>query len=202
MNSSFTLQHFMQHRTLRHLSSPAFRSFSKEKIPFITRQTVVSVLYQTALRREREGAMQTFNLLYSLTIEALKAFHLWSSCEKIRELGLISSAGSVYLYFSSNQRQAICRPCIFSSVPGLPTIISNNILCANAVIDTFITSKGIQFSFQSSSGMNSATSSAANNEGPLPRAKGWLAISTHSRGNCVKLFSDVVPGERRRFQTG
>lgn len=57
--------------------------------------------------------------------------------------------------------------CIFSSESCLCSIISTDILCANAVIDTFITSKGIQFSFQSCTGMNSATSSVANNNGAI-----------------------------------
>lgn len=58
---------------------------------------------------------------------------------------------------------------IFPPESCLCSIIYTDILCANAVIDKFITSKGVQFSFQSCGGMNSAVSSVANNKPPLPK---------------------------------
>lgn len=157
----------------------------KRKFPFITRQTVVGVLYQTALwrekERERERALcRHLTFLYSLTNGALKAFRLWSSCGKKKKN---QGAWAHFIYWYSIfifqlQSKLANMPslCIFPSEPCLPTIISTDILCVNAVIDTFITSKGIQFSFQSSTGMNSATSSVANNKGPLPWAKGWRRL--------------------------
>lgn len=107
--------------------------------------------------------------LYSLTIGAVEAFHLSSSCWNIRPLGLITRSSTVYLYFSSNQNQSMCHGYIFSPESCRCSIIYTDILCANAVIDKFITSKGIQFSFQSCGGMNSAASSVANNKAPLPK---------------------------------
>lgn len=63
----------------------------------------------------------------------------------------------------------MCHGYIFSPESCFCSIICTDILCANAVIDKFITSKGIQFSFQSCGGMNSAASSVANNKAPLPK---------------------------------
>lgn len=137
-------------------------------------------------RRERERALcRHLTFLYSLTIGALKAFHLWRSCGKIRELGLISLPVQ-YIYISAPIKASqYAITMYFPSEPCLPTIISTDILCANAVIDTFIISKEIQFSFQSSTGMNSATSSVANNEGPLLWAKGWLRLLYAFKGKSV-----------------
>lgn len=92
---------------------------------------------------------------------------------------------SIFIFQLQSKLANMPSLCIFPSEPCLPTIISTDILCANAVIDTFITSKEIQFSFQSSTGMNSATSSVANNEGPLPWAKGWLRLLYAFKGKSV-----------------
>lgn len=55
-----------------------------------------------------------------------------------------------YIYILAPIKSSQCAvPAYFSFELGCRTIISTDILCANAVIDTFITSKGIQFSFQS-----------------------------------------------------
>lgn len=126
-----------------------------------------------AWREEEPCRHSTF--LYSQTIGAVEAFHLSSSCWKIRPFGLITSTSTVYLYFSSNQNQLH----IFFRVLLLLYNLHRH-LCANAVIDKFITSKGIQFSFQSCSGMNRAASSVANNKAPLPK---------------LGLASSVLPGE-------
>lgn len=57
-----------------------------------------------SVKSKREDEPRTcLTFLYGLTIGAVKAFHLSSSAGKIRELGLITSTGTVYLYFSSNQ---------------------------------------------------------------------------------------------------
>lgn len=120
-----------------------------------------------AWREEETRRHSTF--LYSLTIGVVEAFHLSSSCWKIRPLGLITSTSTVYLYFSSNQNHPICHGYIFSPESCFCSIICTDILCANAVIDKFITSKGIQFSFQSWGGMNSTASSVANNKASLPK---------------------------------
>ena len=82
--------------------------------------------------------------------------------------------------------------------PSLPTIISTDILCANAVIDTFITSKEIQFSFQSPTGMNSATSSAANNEGAITGSQRTALPSLHIHGGKV---CQTVCRHQRLFDT-
>lgn len=56
------------------------------------------------------------------------------------------------------------------------SIISIEILCANAVIDTFITSKGFNFLFNHIT-VWIAFSIESNNERPLPHAKGWAAAT-------------------------
>lgn len=174
MNSSFTLyatQNTMA--PLFHRLLAVFQKFLKrEKIPFYYKaNSCWCPLSNSSLKRKRkrERAMQTFNLFiqsYNWCCQGLSFVKfLWKN----------QGAWTHYIYRYSIfifqlQSKLANMPslCIFSSEPCLPTIISTDILCANAVIDTFITSKGIQFSFQSSTGMNSATSSAANNEGPLP----------------------------------
>lgn len=94
-----------QHKTSRNtkciVSFLPWASSGQRKFSFITTQTVVGFLYQTALWRERERALCRYlTFLYSLTIGALKAFHLWRSCGKIRELGLISLPVQ-YIYISA-----------------------------------------------------------------------------------------------------
>lgn len=56
------------------------------------------------------------------------------------------------------------------------SIISIESLCANAVIDTFITSKGFNFLFNHIT-VWMAFSIESNNERPLPHAKGWVAAT-------------------------
>lgn len=133
------------------------------------KQLLVSFIRRLFEEKERERAMQTFNLFIQS--------HNWGSQGLSFVKFLWKNQGawthyihrySIFIFQLQSKLANMPSLCIFSSEPCLPTIISTDILCANAVIDTFITSKGIQFSFQSSTGMNSATSSAANNEGPLP----------------------------------
>jgi len=201
---------------------PVFQNYYffhwKEKISFLLRgKTVVGVLYQTALWRERERERELcrhLTFLYSLTIGALKVFHLWSSCGKKKNHGASDSLRLPvqYIYISAPIKagQYAIPMYVLLWAPCLPTIISTDILCANAVIDTFITSKGIQFSFQSSTGMNSAASSAANNEGPLPaKPKETAAFRRRIRGGEIKksvsnclLTPTFVLGNRDSFQTG
>lgn len=103
-----------------------------------------------------------------------------------------------YIYIAATikaSQYAISMPTLPPRAPHYP-LYSTDILCANAVIDTFITSKGIQFSFQSPTGMNSAASSAANNEGAITRSqRTGTALPTHSRGesvsNCLPILSLV-----------
>lgn len=109
---------------------------------------------------------------------------------------------SIFIFQLQSKRANMPSLGIFPSEPCLPTIISTDILCANAVIDTFITSKEIPFSFQSSSGMNSSTSSAANNEGPLPRAEGCLRLLSAFKGKSVSncfLTPAFVLGKSRQL---
>lgn len=136
--------------------------------------------------------MQTFNLFIQS--------HNWS-CQGlsfVRFLWKNQGARTHYIYhygiflFQLQSKLANMPSLrIFSPEPCPCTIISTNILCANAVIDTFITSKGIQFSFQSSTGMNSATSSVANNRDHYCELKDAFAFSMYSRGKYVKLFANI-----------
>lgn len=137
-------------------------------------------------RRETAALWRHLTFLYSLTIEALKAFHLWSfRGKKSESLDSFYNQYSIFIFQVQSNLANMPSLCIFPSEPFLPTIISTDILCANAVIDTFITSKEIQFSFQSSTGMNSATSSPANNERPLPWAKGRLHFLSLFKGKSM-----------------
>lgn len=168
------------------------------------KQLLVSFIKQLFEEKKRERAMQTFNLF-------IQSYN-WGSqgLSFVKFLWKNQGAWTHYIYRYSIfifqlQSKLANMPslCIFSSEPCLPTIISTDILCANAVIDTFITSKGIQFSFQSSTGMNSATSSAANNEGPLPRAKGWLRLLYAFKGKvCQTVCQRLFQANGDSFQTG
>lgn len=125
MNSSFTLQHFMWHKT--HLIfSPlglflSFRSFWKEKILFHYKANGCWFpLSNSSLWRRRERALCTrLTFLCSLTIGALKAFHLWSFCGKIRELGLISLPVQ-YIYISATIKAGQYAIPMYFSLWALP----------------------------------------------------------------------------------
>lgn len=106
--------------------------------------------------------------------------------------GLISSGSTVYLYFSSNRIQYVL-PALSPSPPPphppmswLPSVISMDILCSKAVMDTFITSQGVQFSFQSHTGMN-----RANNEGLLPKDGSPSLTFYGSVSNCLPSLTFV-----------
>lgn len=147
-----------------------FQEVKQRKLHFITMQTVVSLSFVW----RAEDTRLTF--LYQLTIEAAEAFHLWSSCGTTGELGLITAAASVYLYSGSNQKQPVCRPYVFFLGARPPHYNFHRHFvckCSNRHIH-HIKRDSIFFSIRRC--MNSATSSVANNKGPLWRAKGRCCL--------------------------
>lgn len=96
----------------------------------------IGVLLAGVCLKSRSDA---FNLLISAGKRGL------SFTGNTGEPGLITAAATVYLYSGSNQKPP--PPPRFPRALGRRTIISSDVLCANAVIDTSITSKGLNFLF-------------------------------------------------------
>lgn len=82
---------------------------------------------------------------------------------------------TLYWYSGRNRIQYVIPKHFLPRITPF-SIISIEILCANAVIDTFITSKGFNFLFNHIT-VWIAFSIESNNERPLPHAKGWVAAT-------------------------
>lgn len=82
---------------------------------------------------------------------------------------------ALYWYSAMNRIQYVIPKHFHQRITPF-SIISIEILCANAVIDTFITSKGFNFLFNHIT-VWIAFSIESNNERPLPHAKGWVAAT-------------------------
>lgn len=80
---------------------------------------------------------------------------------------------TVYWYSGSNRIQYVTPKHSLQRITPF-SIISIEILCANAVIDTFVTSKGFNFLFNHIT-VWMAFSIESNKARPLPHPKGWGA---------------------------
>lgn len=97
---------------------------------------------------------------------------------------------TVYWYSGSNRIQYVTPKHSPQRITPF-SVISIEILCANAVIDTFVTSKGFNFLFNHVT-VWMAFSIESNNARPLPRARGWAATTCfHESGSNNFLTSHI-----------
>lgn len=90
-------------------------------------------------------------------------------------LELLQNAYIILIFTGRNRIQYVIPKHFLQRITPF-SIISIEILCANAVIDTFITSKGFNFLFNHIT-VWIAFSIESNNEKPLPQAKVWAAAT-------------------------
>lgn len=110
-----------------------------------------------------------FPHVYSVVILAFQPSEKSYSCKVVVERPHYIDMQAGIEFNMSFQNISSQRITLFS-------VISKEILCANAVIDTFITSKGFNFLFNHIT-VWIAFSIESNNERPLPHAKGWAAAT-------------------------
>lgn len=107
---------------------------------------------------------------------------------------------TVYWYSGSNRIQyVIPKHSLLRITPF--SIISIESLCANAVIDTFVTSKGFNFLFNHIT-VWMAVSIESNNARPLPRVNGWAATTCIYESGSNNFWHLTFVLTRRGRQTG